>query len=351
MQGERIASLDVARGFAIFVMIEAHIATILSSSILNDLSRVVAGPFFILISGLAFELFIKSRIGQGSSRSRVFLESLSRSIVLSAITFIPYAVASITMPSEFPWYGILKWSVFQVISVGYVLGFFLQRRLTLKLAAVATVLLCTLIFEDSEAMTFLTDGVFPLLPFLGFFIMGQILSSLYAERRIASMRTRNLVLLSILPTIVLVLVLLLSHTAFEKDNRGQVHVFFLICALQLATIVLFILIADRGKHKLELRALEGIGRISFSAYYFHLAILFALGEAFASIHFAPSDQLTVLITNMAILASVTWAISFIERRWSKYRYALGVEWMFRMSSKILVGLLSALARDKTSHRA
>jgi uncharacterized membrane protein len=349
MRPERFLSLDICRGFAIFVMIEAHISLIFLSSTLNTLSDIVAAPFFILISGVAFELFVVSRIRREKSKSQIFLESLSRSIVLFAITLLPYAIASIVMPPTFPWIGILKWSVFQVIAVGYIIGFFLQGRQVLKIIALALILFSSPFLSNIENLSFLTTGTFPLFPFLGFFIIGQIFSDIYTNKRIEAMSSRNLILISILPLVILIPILLISNTVFGSDTLGQIHVFLFVCGVQFFFIVLFKVIVDRAKHTLIFRSLERIGRISFSAYYLHLAIIFALAKVFSVLHFAPppSDFFIVLMLNIVILLSITWALSFFEPKWSKYRYIFGVEWLFRKGSEILVSIVESILARKS----
>jgi uncharacterized membrane protein len=349
VKSDRFLSLDIARGFAIFVMIEAHITFILPGSALNYLSGIVAAPFFILISGLAFELFVLSRIRRENSKPQIFIESLSRGIVLFAITLLPYVIASIVMPSTFPWVGILKWSVFQVIAVGYIIGFFLQGRQVLKIIALALILFSTPFFSSIENLSFLTTGVFPLFPFLGFFIIGQIFSDIYTNKRIEAISSRNLLCISILPLVILIPILLLSSTIFGYDTLGQVHVFLLVCGAQFLFIVLFKLLVDRAKHTFIFRSLERIGRISFSAYYLHLVVIFILVKVFSILDFAPSDIFIVFTFNVVILLSITWALSFLESKWSKYRYVFGVEWIFRNGSALivsLVGLISEKARSR-----
>ena len=340
VKSDRILSLDVARGFAIFVMIEAHISIILLASALNYLSSTVAAPFFILISGLAFELFVLSRVRRNKGRPQVFIESLSRSIVLFAITLLPYVILSVVTPSI--WIGILKWSVFQVIAIGYIIGFFLQGRQVLKIIALALILFSTPFLSSMETLSFLTAGSFPLLPFLGFFIIGQIFSNIYTNKRIELINSRNLLCISILPLIILIPILLISNTVFDRNALGQAHVFLLVCAAQFFFIVLFKVLVDRAKHTFIFRSLERIGRISFSAYYLHLAIIFMLAKIFSILNFAPSDILIVLILNIVILLSITWTLSFLESMWSKYRYVLGVEWMFRKCSTLLISLVGSI---------
>ena len=351
VKSDRFLSLDIARGFAIFVMIEAHIAFILLGSALNNLSGIVAAPFFILISGLAFELFVVSRVRRENSKPKIFIESLSRSIVLFAITLLPYVIASIVMPSTFPWVGILKWSVFQVIAVGYVIGFFLQGRQVLKIIALALILFSTPLLSSIENLSFLITGTFPLFPFLGFFITGQIFSDIYTNKRIEVISSRNLLCISILPLIILIPILLLSNTVFGHDTLGQVHAFLIVCGAQFFFIVLFKVLVDRAKHIFIFRSLERIGRISFSAYYLHLAIIFTLARAFSILNLAPSDIFIVLILNIVILLSITWVLSFIESKWSRYLYIFGVEWMFRKGSAIIASLVESILQKARKSRA
>ncbi len=349
VKSDRFLSLDVARGFAIFVMIEAHISIILLGSALNYLSSTVAAPFFILISGLAFELFVLSRVRQQKDRPQIFIESLSRSIVLFTITLLPYIILSVVTPSI--WMGILKWSVFQVIAIGYIIGFFLHGRQALKIIAIALILFSTPFLSNMENLSFLTTGSFPLFPFLGFFITGQIFSTIYTNKRIEGLSNSNLLCISILPPIVLILVLFLSNTIFDRDALGQVHVFLLVCAVQFSLIIIFKIIVDRARHTFIFRSLERIGRISFSAYYLHLAIIYALSRVVIVLRFAPSDVYIILLMNIVILLSITWALSFIESKWSKYRYVFGVEWMFRKGSAIISSLIGLISKKARKSRA
>jgi len=351
MRSERFSSLDIVRGFAIFLMIESHIAVILPSSALNYLSGIVAAPFFVLISGLAFEFFVLSRIKRGNSRPRILIETLSRGVTLFTITLLPYFIASIVMPSTFPWVGIFKSSVFQVIAIGFIIGFFLQGRPVLKIIALALILFSTPIFRSIGDLSFLTTDPFPPFPFLGFFVIGQIFSDIYTNKRIELINSRILLCISILPLIILLPILLLSNTVFDRPALGQVHVFLLVCGAQFFFIVLFKVLVDRARHMVMFRSLEGIGRISFSAYYLHWPFIFILAKIFSILSFTSSDFIIVLLLNLVILMSITWVLSFIELKWSKYRYALGVEWIFRKGSAQLVSLFELLIKKARKSRA
>lgn len=327
----RIPSPDMARGFAILIMIEAHLMIIVSVPILTDISRALAAPLFTIVAGLSYELLLFSRRRAGKTKRSIFIETISRSIGLFGITILPSLIGSILLPSVFS-QGVAFWSVFQIISVGYLIGFPLHNHPIWKLSAIICSFILYGLLNPFAQFAFLTGGLFPVLPFVGYFFVGQLIAAIYIDKRISTANPVHLIISSLVLITLSISASIIFEIPFERTSQMNPIFFLLTTGIQLMIFVLFILMVDKKRISEKFSNwLQAIGRIAFSAYYIHFAIIYLVHWSLISIGMTSIS----IIVNPISLFLIVGFIIVIENRWRKHGYIFGVEWILRRFSTLI----------------
>ncbi len=322
----RHLSLDIARGFAIFAMVESHVHELMVGAVWG--LGTFAAPFFLIIAGVSYELFLSSRKERGTGKTDLFLETVYRAIVLFLVTTLIAFILETLIPSLGYSFKFLYWSVFQVIAVGYILGFILRSMITKLLAIIAIFLLNTLIKSfDISALSFLNTGVFPLLPWLAYFTFGQIAYGIYSTLR--PINNKLLLVFSALSIILVIILSLVFKFNLKTAQRDTIATFVIICSIQFIILSLLVYVVDRKGFYLRLLIpLEKIGKIAFSSYYIHLAIIYLI------LKLLPSYD-TVRYIDLILIFTISLGLWGLEKIWRKFNYMLGVEWLMRVLSRLL----------------
>lgn len=334
----RIHSVDVGRGFAILCMIAAHISV--TFWIINDYGTFLAAPFFLLISGISFEFFLGSRIRNKIPIQKIFIESFSRAFFIYTIPLIPYAIVSIFNPSRFQ---LVHWGVFQVIAVGYIIGFFLCRRWKLQAITIILIFFLTFIAQTyfSQPLSFLLNDFSPVLPWLAYFVMGQIIHEIYANKKGPSYL---LLLASFFTFILSFLIFYLSNIPVSTESRTQLPIFFLLSSLFLLIQSIFIILVDRSHFwQYIFNPLERIGKIAFTVYYLQYPLIFGAVFIINKLHLFPTSIIPAILVIIGIFA-------LLEKYWEKYEYIFGFEWIIRKGSRFLNEWLISIFRSKDNMR-
>ena len=110
-----------------------------------------------------------------------------------------FVIGSIFFPIFNQPYGIFKWSVFQVIGLGYIFGFFVRNSIVKKLISIIGIFILSIFISNFqiEALYFLIKGFLPLIPYLSYFILGQLLYEIYKNHNLSLKRNRKLIYLFI----------------------------------------------------------------------------------------------------------------------------------------------------------
>lgn len=108
-----------------------------------------------------------------------------------------------------------------------------------------------------------------------------------------------------------------------------------ISMLQVFLLCVIILLVDRRKMPLLAKPFENIGRIAFSAYYIHFAVIIAISAILSRYNIV-----VPMLLNPILLVALIIFIATLEVKWRKYNYILGVEWLFRSISKWLIRVLT-----------
>ena len=338
LKSRRFSSLDIVRGIAIFLMIEAHL--VYNYHLALDVTSLLAGPFFLAISGAGFEMLVASRIRRGLSSKVVFLEVAYRAFFLFAVTLAMYLASVAFMPGIYHNTGIFNWSIFQVIAFGYILGFVLH--FAKKLQALVILLVFALGFAldnfGIEALTIIHSGAFPLVPYIAYFIAGQTISGIY--KKPMSTRTNDKLITGsaiMLGTGWVSLVLLYGDARIIIGTT--LPGFLLITGAFLLVVALLIRYVDtRGLFTRTLSPFEGVGKISLSSYYLHLPIIMI-----ASLIVVPS-----LVDFLVVGPAIILALAIVERVWRRYVYAFGFEWLLRDLTTAMMSISTKVRRRFTS---
>lgn len=335
-KSKRISSLDISRGISIFLMIEAHILILIP--LFSKKCAFFAAPFFLIIAGVSFQLFLQSRIKRGLKYSSIYLETFWRALLLFLITF------SITILGIifFGWYyklignvGLtiynIPWTVFEAISLGYIIGLIIYRSFKLKLLTIFVLFVISYLisFFDINSLFFLIKPSSFSMNMIAFFIFGQLIYESYNKVNISPSRNSKLIAYSIILIIVSYIILIISPYEFVYSERTKFPVFLMSSSILFFSMLILIRLRDiNDKFKNILSPFEGIGKIAFSAYYLHIIIIHLLKIVLL-------NRMPPYIVNITILVLTVIILSIIERYWRKYNYAFGLEWILRRGANFL----------------
>lgn len=335
----RLHAVDICRGLALLFMIEAHISQ--SMGWISNWALIMAGPFFLIISGFSYDLFLSSRM-KNSSKNYIFLESSFRGFLIYIIPLIPYIIVGLFFNSLFSSVtghtykiDIFHWGIFQIIGVGYILGLLVPNNLKSKVLSTIAAFIITYIISNyfHEPLGFLIIGIFPLFPWIGYFLYGRVAYELYQSKRLKDDKT-----LMIFSSIFLIISLLI-YEIFKANlsvlTRDQFPMFLLLCSLHYFIFsLLFIYIDHKHFYFSFTEKLEKIGKICFTAYYIHFFSLFLIQKS-VSMFFS---SLPPAISNLITLSIVIIILIQIEKIWKNYNYKFGFEWLLRKGTEELLYL-------------
>jgi hypothetical protein len=337
----RIPSVDIFRGLTLLLMIDAHIP--MSVKWMTKWADILAAPFFLIIAGLSYDLFLSSEKRKKIDEKYKNIEVLSRGLLIYSLPLVPYIIIGITftipfiqLPVQHYSVQIIHWSVFQVIGAGYVLGIFIPNTLKSKIFSVILVFISTYIISyfHISGFYFLINDIYAFLPWIGYFLCGRIFYELYNR----SLKNETLVGFSLLLSILSLLILNIFKTNFLSSSRNQFPMFLFISTIGLIMFTLMIIFIDRRLYYNNfLNLLGNIGKISFTSYYIHFPILFFITFAFKMLFGSvnPFEYSISIVLNLFILLLVISILYYIEHNWRKYNYLFGFEWFTRIGSQIL----------------
>jgi peptidoglycan/LPS O-acetylase OafA/YrhL len=353
---KRYRSLDIIRGCAILSMIQAHLF-LLSNTIgpMNTLATLLMPRFFfVMVAGTSFDLLVSSRMRNMVSSFDVRLEIFLRGGVLLSVDLLMLFIGSIVWPSLYSFS--LYWGVFEAIAVGYLLGMVLPRSLLSKMWSIAFLLAAIFLLDTSSSSALLADSLKNLLPMLLFFQLGRVMYDLYYndEDNTYSMLRRGRL---IVPTVFFLLGyfiagyhhLGLSNPGWIVNDSNELPSIMIVFGNIFLLYHIFAEIADRhGVRIILLHIVERIGRISFSIFFVHIAIIYLVRLSFTALGLAEILPLEPPLLNLVTLASFILIFYSLEKWWSARQYRYGFEWILRTVPDYVMRILTkwaALRRD------
>jgi len=325
----RIATLDAMRGLAVLFMLEVHLGSWWAQSLPADNVLVSAGT---LLGGMAAPLFlVLAGVGLSLSRKREPGHFVRRSAIRGAailvigllFTFIEQAV-----------YGPWGWGVLQCIGLSIVLcaplmtiprqgraflgiGLMALAAFLRPLLGVPAVLYSDQLLAVGSVNDYLRNmlvsGFFPLLPWLGFMVLGTAIGDRVAASEGGTVRL-SLPDLSLPMTMILAGALLTAYGVAPVFFPPSLSFCLLACGIVLLAIPLF-LSADLGR----LRPLSDLGRLSLTLFIAHHLVGYELFYVAGLLH---SFDLPAALA--MVLAS--WALALAAARfWVRWDLCWSLE--------------------------
>lgn len=237
------------------------------------------------------------------------------------------------MPSQVQ-FKLIYWSVFQVIAVGYVLSYScsaLLPKLDQPWFLVLLTFAATFIINSTHPFSVLVDGTFPILPYIAYFLFGRVLTSIYGK---SSAFIDKLLAYSLAICIIYSCFFVQFGFNFSNAARAELPMYALICCIILLVLLLLIKFIDFNPKKVILLSpLENVGKIAFSAYYLHLAIIYVFLKPLTEI---VSNSMEMVIFNVVTVVGITAFLAYLETVWARYDYIFSLEQLLRKGSAKLV---------------
>lgn len=323
----RVGSLDALRGLAVLLMLEVHLGYWWAKSLPEDNALVAAGT---ILGGMAAPVFfVLSGAGLSLSRRREPDGFIRRSVVRGAalaligilFTFIEQAV-----------YGPLGWGVLQCIGLSVIIcaplmgvpphgraiagiGLIGAAAVLRPLLGVPDTLYSDQMMAAGSAADYvrnmLVSGFFPILPWLGFMVMGTTAGDSLSDPAAVTGPHSKSGLLSAL-MMVMAGAMLAVYGVRPEFFPPSLSFSFLACGIAMLAIFLF-LAADAGR----LGPLPALGRISLSVFIVHHLVGFELFRALGLLHsFDLPLTLALVVASwaLALAAGLAWARAGFRQR-------------------------------------
>ena len=342
---DRIVSLDIMRGFTIFLMILFHIFMEWMNwaprnyGFFRDIMvffGYLAPPFFLIISGVASYFFIYNRkINENISISLIFYEVIKRSLFI----FIVPTVLQIGMEFVFniELTNIIYWSIFQIIGFSMVLFFIslflkqdLRRILFLDLIFLFFLLDFFSSYNEPNYLSILGDGVFPFIPWINFYIIGLLFGDLISSWP-KKKDSKNLIISTIIG--IGGIISFFIWVVFSSTPNFIPYFMLMIGIFILLFSIFYYLIDIKGRVFYFQFSIIHWGKLAFSIYYLHFGLI-ASGIIVFPLLIGEIYYYGFSIYQFFILIIIFFlSLEIFLRIWQRYNYFLGIEWFLNKISK------------------
>ncbi|MHA1294910.1 MAG: heparan-alpha-glucosaminide N-acetyltransferase domain-containing protein [Promethearchaeota archaeon] len=335
---ERIKSLDFLRGLTIIFMILFHILIFWINNKIGLFENIIiylgliGAPFYLLISGISLNCFINSKIEDEIPKIEVYLDVLKRAVFIFLIsTFLKFLFGHFLNLK----FSFLYWSIFQVIAVAMILFSFIlflgKWKLISYLFLIIFIFIINhlIIINDLIIFSFLIYGSFPFIPWVNFLILGLIIGAMLDNFKKEQYQRMLYIFFGIGIITISLWSLLLSKIYYLKIN-----LFFHSFAVFLILFSLCYFVFDIRKISFKLdKILIRWGKLSFSIYYIHFAMIAAgvilfplIIENYYSLNLSFYYYLIIFLIFLL-------SIEIFLIIWEKFNYFMGLEWLMNKLSK------------------
>ncbi|MFX1256313.1 MAG: heparan-alpha-glucosaminide N-acetyltransferase domain-containing protein [Promethearchaeota archaeon] len=337
---KRIESIDFLRGLTIIFMIMYHIKIFWferASGFFIEFIMVlglIAAPFFLIISGIGFNLYISNSIKKDLSKIQIYIEIIKRAIIIFFISTLLNFLFGIFFISKFLF---LYWSVFQLIAISMLLSgiIILNRKWKLLFVILLIIILFALnqniLLLNSKLFDILFEGSFPFFPWVYCFLLG-ILIGISIEK----LNKDNFKIIAICYLILSINALLLWYLWFRIYFAESLELNLFLCSVGtfLILFLFFYLILDFKEINFRVnKVIEKWGKLSFSIYYIHFIIIYGVLILF-TLYFYEDFQLTFGYYYYLIICLIfLMTIESFLLLWKKINYKYGAEWILNLLSK------------------
>ena len=299
MQNKRLPSIDVLRSIAIIIMIIANSCPYILVSPHSIWLRIIsslAAPLFIFLSGYSFFISINNKINYRHKLLQVFY------LIISAL-FIDIVIWQ-TVPFQ-------TFDVLYMISFGLLINILiLKLKVSLKLLLAITCICSSFLLQNIFNYRFnipdiqlqntncaqfnwfsifefrrcFIDGWFPLFPWLGIAILGQVI----AQESDLIFKHKNLVKWSSLFLFLIFGIILINKELVSPEREGYLELFYPPSLFFIFFELSFILLLFSQVYNLKcinspkLKFLGLVGRKSLFIYIFHTFVISFLFQNYFS---------------------------------------------------------------------
>ena len=333
----RLDSIDILRGLAIAMMIFTHFFyyTINPALIYNkllfyvaDLASFFSVPLFYFTIGYTLSISIKEKRRKGHSDSELTNYLLVRSCLI-------YFLGFVLNIDEVGFDQLWEWSTLQMISIGYIVTYFLLKKSKTTRAGLIVVSIMialilapfyTLYFYGGDwnftgfFMGFIFSGDDPFFPWIAFFLLGSIIAEIKFTKK-------NIILICI-PLILLSLGSLLAGgiNSITKYPASLTYIIIFITGTLITYYGLFYLYEIKNVGKVLFYPLRLFGMFPLTIFLFHIIVgeelikRFSIYQSLGLIEFLGVFVLTMII------------LTIIGFFWEKWKFKYSIDWFLKIVS-------------------
>lgn len=331
---QRIESLDFIRGLAILVMGQYHFMRIfINEDSLNEFLFILikipgrlAAPCFLLVSGIGAVMFYYTSLKKGQNQKEIRDKTIKRGTFLIIIS---------TILNVFSYYsfnigGIWEWNVFQLIGFALII-----TTLLVKLRVIGTIffiILWQLLYVVVKTLRFeplsiLSSGIFPVLPWLNYFLLGMFVGYLiqFNLNHSVDNRIRTSLRIILFGTTIFLWSKFYSYPhILDSGQRSSFMSMLLIFTLISSLLVVFDFLL-KYLRPIFIYCIK-LGRVALSTYYFHMIYIYMVVVSCSFFNIEP--KLNWGLVEWILLNTFFWIplFCFIRLFWENKNYLYSMEW-------------------------
>ena len=349
---DSIVSLDIMRGFTVFLMILFHIFMEWMNWAPRDYGffrdimvffGFLAPPFFLIIAGMAYYFFIKRKVSESLSKSSIFSEVIKRSLFIFGVPTLLQIGMEFVFNIELT--NIIYWSIFQVIAFSMIIFFSflflkpnLRRIFYFSLIILFFFLDFIITYHNYNDLSILDEGVFAFIPWASFYILGLLFGDLISSWRKDHINRNLIISITVgIGGIIIFFIWVVSHpysyyftpyfTHFPPYFMMMIGIFIILFS------VCYYGIDIKGRVFYLQSSIIHWSKLAFSIFYIHFGLI-ALGILVFPLIISESYFYGFSIYQFIILIILFFlAIEIFLRIWKRYNYFLGLEWSMNKISK------------------
>ncbi len=287
---------------------------------------------FLMISGFAYNYYVHSRKINTIKKSIYLHETILRAILIFGIATLMSVLFGKLGGLDDSW---SHWSIFKIIGIGMIIILIFDSMLRMELWLIVTMVVFFFLgylstSVDNTLLDFFSKRAFAFFPWFNFFCFGFLFGKFlikYNETGLDPTRLKKI----LLPALLLIVLFATPFIRYDlnayieynlKIFLGNIGLFFWFLAT-------FYYVTGKMMQPNLNRIIEQIteyGKISFSLYYVHFALIFVVllinKNIFAGSFFVFMNAW--LFTGIVALLLAILAIGCMI--WSKFDYVMSLEW-------------------------
>jgi hypothetical protein len=339
-KSNRYNYLDFFRGLMILCMIFNHSAKYFwLNTESNDYIRFFLwldffiAANFLMISGYAHNYYLHSRKINTIKRSMYLQETVLRAILIFGIATLMSVLFGKLGGLDDSW---SHWSIFKIIGIGMVIILIFDALPRTELWLIATMVVFFFLGYlstkvENTLLDFFSKGAFALFPWFNFYGFGFLLGKFLIKFNGIGLDSSRLKKI-LLPALVLIVLFATPFIRYDFDAYSEINLklFMGNVGLFFWFLATFFYVTGKmmqPKMKWIIEQISEYGKISFSLYYVHFALIFVVllinTYVFAGSLFVLMNAW--LFTGIVMLLLAALAIGCLI--WKKLDYVMSLEWL------------------------